>query len=241
MLTPMEIWWRLAVWISKHFTHLLAVCSISTVLTSLCSTSSAAQLADIMLSTGFVQYQYWKLLECKVTFSRPVPLKLRLYGTIEIWLLLLVVVVVVVVVVVLLQVIQGAGKSWRTHHKWFRKTTWAVLYKDCVNVLVGASSLGQRCYQDQGVRDQDQDQQGRDRDRDQDQGGRDQDQDQQGRDQDQHPRPRPMLSWSRPAHTNSSFINIWILHCSKCNNAQKRRNRSVKHQASQIYSKVPTV
>ena len=42
---------------------------------------------------------------------------------------------------------------------------------------------GQRCYQDQGVRDQDQtgrdqDQRGRDRDRDQDQGGRVQDQDQ---------------------------------------------------------------
>ena len=38
----------------------------------------------------------------------------------------------------------------------------------------------QRCYQDQGVRDQDQDQDqgGRDQDQDQDQQGRDQDQDQ---------------------------------------------------------------
>jgi len=45
------------------------------------------------------------------------------------------------------------------------------------------SHLNQRCYQDQGVRDQDQDQTSRDQD--QDQGGRDQDQDQQGRDQDQ--------------------------------------------------------
>ena len=64
---------------------------------------------------------------------------------------------------------------------------------------------------DQGVRDQDQDQDqtGRDRDRDQDQGGRDrdQDQDQHGRDQDQHPRPRPLLSWSRPAHTQTVFIH----------------------------------
>ena len=42
-------------------------------------------------------------------------------------------------------------------------------------------SFNQRCYQDQGVRDQDQTGRGRD----QDQGGRDQDQDQQGRDQDQ--------------------------------------------------------
>ena len=42
-------------------------------------------------------------------------------------------------------------------------------------------SVRQRCYRDQGVRDQDQTGQ----DWDQDQGGRDQDQDQQGRDQDQ--------------------------------------------------------
>jgi len=86
----------------------------------------------------------------------------------------------------------------------------------------------------------DQDQTGRDRD--QDQGGRDQDQDKQGR--DSRPRPTPetfAVLVTTSTHKQFSFIDIWILHCSKCNNAQKHGNRSVKHQASQIYSKVPTV
>ena len=66
----------------------------------------------------------------------------------------------------------------------------------------------------------DQDQTGPDRDRDRDQGGRDQDQDQDqhGRDQDQHPRPRPspLMSWSRPAHTNS-FHSSTFEYCTAVN------------------------
>ena len=80
--------------------------------------------------------------------------------------------------------------------------------------------------QDQAVRDQDQT--GRDQDQDQDQTGWDRDRDQ-------------AVLVTTSTHKQFSFIGIWILHCSKCNNAQKHRNRSVKHQASQIYSKVPTV
>ena len=107
-------------------------------------------------------------------------------------------------------------------------------------LLAALCTSNQRCYQDQGVRDQDQT--GRDRDQDR------------GR---PRPRPRPRPAGSRPrptpetetfavlvttsTHRQFSFIDIWILHCSKCNNAQKHRNRSVKHQASQIYSKVLTV
>ena len=61
------------------------------------------------------------------------------------------------------------------------------------------------------------------------------------------PKPRPWPAWSKPrptpetetfaalvvtsTHKQFSFIDIWILHCCKCNNAQKHRNRSVKHQA----------
>ena len=76
---------------------------------------------------------------------------------------------------------------------------------------------------------------GRDRDRDQDQGGRDQD-------QDQHPRPRPLLSWSRPAHTNS-FHSSPLEYCTAVN-VIMHKNIEIglsKHQARQIYSKVPTV
>ena len=53
------------------------------------------------------------------------------------------------------------------------------------------------------------------------------------------PRPRPETETETFAvlvttstHKQFSFIDIWILHCSKCNNAQEHRNRSVKQQIS---------
>jgi len=96
-------------------------------------------------------------------------------------------------------------------HCWLARKGIRPVKKLVVGLLVVmiwleiCTTYSQRCYQDQGVRDQDQT--GWDRD----QGG--QDQDQQGRDQDQHPRQRPLVSWSGPAHTKFSFMDIWILHC----------------------------
>ena len=71
-------------------------------------------------------------------------------------------------------------------------------------------TICQRCYQDQGVRDQDQDQTGRDRDRDQDQGGRDQDQDQQGRDQDQDQDLKKVVFIGLETKTRSRDPHPWL-------------------------------